>query len=75
LYTANVAEKDQAEKGGYTLEGVTGFVNSTQVRHTVPFYRLYNGVDHYYTTSIVEKNRKKEEGYKDEGIACYVFKK
>ena len=75
LYTTNVAERDQAEKDGYTLECVTGFVETTQVTHTVPFYRLYNGVDHYYTSSIADKNRKKEEGYKDEGIACYVFKK
>ena len=34
------------------------FVCLTETGNTVPFYRLYNGTDHYYTTSIADRDQK-----------------
>ena len=49
-------------------------VTETKNAPTVPFYRLYNGTDHFYTASASEKNSAiAKSGYSSEGIACYVY--
>jgi len=41
---------------------------------TVPFYRAYNGRDHFYTTDLAERdNAISKLNYRSEGIACYVW--
>lgn len=72
FYTTFPAEADNAvNAGGYTREGVTGLVFSTQFTGTVPFYRWYSAaeLDHFYTVA----NRSDVPGYVFEGIAAYVY--
>lgn len=61
-------------KGGYTCEGIAGFVPSKGT----PLYRYWNGTDHFYTTNAQEigtttAGLKGKCGYTSEGIACYVL--
>ena len=60
---------------GYNFERIECYIYTYQAKGTVPLYRYYNGVDHYYTTdwlgsgsAIVDNH---EYGY--ERIECYVY--
>ena len=61
---------------GQTVEGVLGYVSSSDADETTPLYRLYQGTNgnHFYTTSAAERdNAVANLGYAYEAIACYVF--
>ena len=62
--------------GGYTAEGITGYIFPTQVTQTVPLYRSYSasGTDHFYTIDKAESDSAVASGkYSYEGITGYVF--
>ena len=77
FYTTDKAEMDCAtSSGGYTAEGITGYIFPTQVTQTVPLYRSYSasGTDHFYTINKAESDSAVASGkYSYEGITGYVF--
>ncbi len=61
---------------GQTVEGLMGYVSSSDVPESTPLYRLHNGSigNHFYTTSAAERdNAVSNLGYTYEAIGCYVF--
>eukprot|EP01084_Bolivina_argentea_P257208 433277_1 len=65
-------------KHGYKSEGIAGYVSSLQGVNMIPFYRYFNGKEHFYTSNTQEigtitPGLKGHYGYTSEGIACYVF--
>lgn len=73
FYTTSVSECDNAVKTcHYTFEGIAGLVFPGQVESTVPLYRVWGKLDHFYTTNSAEKSRSLAS-YTDEGIACYLY--
>lgn len=80
LYTIDPNEYDATNlaRSGYVQEGITGYVMSSQVSGTTPFYRLYSGglVDHFYTTNRTERNNFLSDpkgGWSDQGISGYLY--
>lgn len=79
FYTTNAEECDTAVNTyGYKFERIEGYVYTTQVKDTVPFYRgVYelNGVGlHFYTTFKAEMPRAVAQyDYKYGRVAAYVF--
>ncbi|KAJ7247314.1 hypothetical protein C8J57DRAFT_1241027 [Mycena rebaudengoi] len=75
FYTTDREERRRALRSGYTAEGVTGrvFTSQRDSPALVPLYRLYNprSGDHFYTTSIAERNAARQ--YAKEGIAGYIY--
>lgn len=73
FYTTNWGELGSG-RGGYILEGIAIFANTTQASGTVPVYRYYNtgNGDHFYTTSWSELGSG-SGNYVYEGIAFYAF--
>ena len=78
FYTANPAEKDNAIKSdGFALEGIVGYIWSSQQPGTEPLYRLVGGPhnDHFYTTNPTEKDRAISQlHYRSEGVTGYIAK-
>ncbi|WP_404827412.1 hypothetical protein [Ferribacterium limneticum] len=61
-----------AQKAGYKVEGVAGFVYSNPSPNTVPLYRWFKSTNgaHFYTTDA-NGEIAGSQGYKAEGIAFY----
>ena len=78
LYTTNAAEKDNAVKSSdYALEGIVGYIWSSQQPGTEPLYRLVGGPhnDHFYTTNAAERDRAIGQlHYRSEGTTGYISK-
>ncbi|KAK0217717.1 hypothetical protein IW262DRAFT_1088887 [Armillaria fumosa] len=77
FYTTNENKRNNAVKNlGHNDEGIVGYICSSAVCCSVPFYRLYNPRmdDHFYTANKSEKNIATQTlGYVTEGIAGYVL--
>ncbi|KAE9392836.1 hypothetical protein BT96DRAFT_944378 [Gymnopus androsaceus JB14] len=77
FYTTNVTELNVAIKGGYSLEGASAFIWTTQQPGTTPLYRLYStsGGDHFYTINNGELADMKAAGWELDTtpIAGYVY--
>ena len=83
FYTTNLQEIGTDTVGhigrsGYKSEGIVGSIHDTPDRGTIPLYRYWNGLDHFYTTksddigtTVVGVTGK--HNYKSEGIAGYCF--
>lgn len=53
--------------------GSLGMVLIHPLDGAIPFYHVYNGPRHLFTTSVVERHRHFNEwGFTDQGILCYV---
>ena len=77
LYTTNAAEKDNAVKSyDYALEGIVGYIWSSQQPGTEPLFRLVGAnQDHLYTTNPTERDRAiNQYHYKLEGVTGYIAK-
>lgn len=72
FYTANCQEALDARVHEYGIEGIAGYVESTQIEGTVPLYRLWKPSDHFYTTNANERNGLLAAGYTDEGMVGYI---
>ena len=72
LYTTNCQESLDARNNEYGIEGIAGYVESTQIEGTVPLYRLWKPSDHFYTANPNERNALLAAGYTDEGIVGYI---
>ena len=64
--------------GGYKCEGPAGYCFPSQRCGSIPLYRYFNGVDHFYTVSATEigtitPGAVGNGNYKFEGVACYVM--
>ncbi len=64
-------------KHGYKSEGIAGYCSSTHVSSSIPFYRYWNGVEHFYTTDKSEigtivLGKVGKYKYKYDGVACFV---
>ncbi len=69
LYTTNASE----QTGSFKMEGVTGYVMSSQAPGTVPLYRLKSAAgDEMLTTDANEKASAASSGYTDQGILGYI---
>ena len=78
FYTVDKAEGDNAVKGGYKAEGITGYIYPQQNSGTVPLYRYWNqgNGDHFYTVDKAERDNAVKGGYKAEGcclITGYIY--
>jgi len=61
---------------GFSSEGITGYLEKTQVAGTAPFQRFYAGpprTDHFYTTSSQEVQIVLNAGFVYEGVEGYIF--
>jgi hypothetical protein len=60
---------------GYRDDGILGYVASSQLPGTEPFYRLVNqdGSAHFYTASANERSQFLDRGWKDESYVGYVW--
>jgi len=65
-------------KDSYKCEGVAAYVAKSAIGpQFVPFYRYYNGKDHFYTTDkneigTTKKGATGKQNYKFEGIEGYI---
>ena len=75
FYTIDANEKDNAIRGGYTYEGIPGYVYTDNTCGGVPLYRSFNSTatDHFYTGSLTEKDNAVASGWQFEFIACYIL--
>jgi Repeat of unknown function (DUF5648) len=84
FYTADWNEALSAASGGYKYEGVAGVVclasctggltsSGGYTYKYVPLYRLYNKVDHFYTTNAAEVYSAENGGYAYEGLTGYIY--
>jgi hypothetical protein len=77
FYTMDISEGDRAvQTGGYTAEGIAGYLYSSVPSGTLPLYRYYNSAngDHFYTMNKAEgDNAVQTGGYTHEGIAGYLY--
>ena len=60
---------------GTTVEGVMGYVSTSELPGSTALYRSFNGNngDHLFTTSLSEHQGAVAGNYQDEGIAAYVW--
>ena len=82
FYTTAASEIGTTKAGavgkyGYKSEGIAGYCSSTQVPSSIPFYRYWNGDEHFYTTNrdeigTIVPGRVGRYNYKSEGVACFV---
>lgn len=78
FYTTVVSERDAKIAAGYTLEGVTGYVYSTQAEYTAPLYYAAKtaNTDNFYTTSRFEYDHAINTwGFVGKGVIGYVATK
>jgi hypothetical protein len=69
LYLPETADlKTAHDKYGYKVEGLAGYVYTTQVGNTSPVFRWNNGKEHFYTADPNER----PNGYTKEGIQFYA---
>ncbi len=75
FYTTDQSEANGCVSSGqWTLEGIAGYLCSTQATGTVPLFRLASGATHLYTTSAVERDGLSMcPGWTFEGIIGYVY--
>lgn len=83
FYTLNASEIGTTTSGavgkyGYKSEGIAGYCLPSKAIGSIPLYRYYNGVDHFYTTNAQEIGTTTvgavgKYNYRSEGIACYVW--
>ena len=73
FYTLNSTELN-ASGASYNFEKGEGYMFTSQVPGTYPFYRYYNSAngDHFYTANFAEAGNG-SGGYSLEGIAGYLF--
>jgi hypothetical protein len=75
-WTTDANEYNVLGAGGWSKEGVDGYILPTVATGSVPLYRLYlnaYGGLHLWTTDANEKNvLSATAGWKDEGVAGYV---
>lgn len=58
---------------GYNFERIECYIFTYQAKGTVPLYRYYNGVDHFYTTNWLGSSFGNNYEYGFERIECYVY--
>ena len=69
LYATNAGE----QAGNFRMEGVTGYLMSSQTSGTVPLYRLSSAAgDSLLTIDPNERSSAMSSGYSDQGILGYV---
>ncbi|KAG5337766.1 hypothetical protein C0989_008944 [Termitomyces sp. Mn162] len=75
FYTLDASEGLSATNLGYTSEGVSSHIFSSEQPGSVPLYRLYSpGVtDHFYTIDAAERDSAVKLGYYLEGVAGYIY--
>ena len=83
FYTTNCHEIGVISAGvtgkfGYTFESIAAYCYIDKKENTVPLYRYWNGVDHFYTTDpeeigTVVAGEVGKSSHKSEGVACYVL--
>jgi len=71
FYTTNWNELGNS-KNGWTYDGHTYKVYSSQMPNTQPLYQYWDGKDHFYTTNKNELGAG-SSGFTFEKIACYVL--
>ncbi|KAF9552708.1 hypothetical protein CPC08DRAFT_646552, partial [Agrocybe pediades] len=80
FYTTSAPERDNAVlNGGYTNQGIAGYVYSDTLCDGLPLYRLYSGKaqNHFYTMDAAERDNvvaNDPDGYGFEKIAAYMFR-
>lgn len=74
FYTTSDSEAAGAVVGGYSREGIAGFISNTQGNGAVALYRFFNPstARHFYTTSLTERDSAAAGGYTLEGVIGYV---
>lgn len=75
-FTAEVGDRDHAINNlGYRADGTPslGRLHPNQLPRTVPFYRVFNGVTHFYTTDVNDYNAKLSSGWREGAIAGFVY--
>ena len=82
FYTTNAGEIGTTTCGlkgkhGYTSEGIACHISPNKLNGFLPFYRYWNGKEHFYTTNAFEIGTDVygvtgKWGYKCEGIAGYT---
>lgn len=77
FYTTNATEHSQlAAAGSYHDEGIMGYLATSQVSGSVPFYRLFkqsgSASDHFYTANPSERQSALQAGYRDESQIGYI---
>ncbi len=75
FYTTSYAETVSAEKSGYILEGVLGYLESSQQNGTKSVIRMWDpkGQKHFYTTDNSEAQYVQQHaGFVLEGIMGYI---
>jgi hypothetical protein len=78
FYTTNASEKSSAS--GFTDEGAAGYLATSQIAGTQPFYRISKDsgggpgtfAEHVYTTAASEVQTDVGQGYKNEGVIGYI---
>ncbi|KAI0337701.1 hypothetical protein BDW22DRAFT_858582 [Trametopsis cervina] len=75
FFTTNAAERDHAADHGYTYELPAAQILASPAEHSVPFFRIRRGNEHFYTIEVSEKERTVASApdARDEGIAGYVY--
>ncbi|GMS86592.1 hypothetical protein PENTCL1PPCAC_8767 [Pristionchus entomophagus] len=78
FYTANDAERANAERLGYSFESIEGYcVAEPACGATLPLFRFYSSShsDHFYTTSVTEMEHVRDHNpaYSLERIECYLW--
>ena len=75
FYTTSQSESASAQKIGYQFEMVACNVYDAGYKGGIPLLRLWNNIDHLYTTSIAERDFVISPllGYAEEAIACRVL--
>lgn len=79
FYTLSAEERDSAVRGGYTFEGLAGYIypygSNLACGGWQPLYRVYSGAakDHFYTASDQERKASiVKYGYTDEGVTGWI---
>ncbi|EJD47810.1 hypothetical protein AURDEDRAFT_123366 [Auricularia subglabra TFB-10046 SS5] len=76
LLTASTAERNgliSNPASGWTDEGISGFILSSPLCGTLPFFRVFEGDDHFSTISTAEKATALENGYVDQGNTGFIW--
>jgi len=73
LLTTNTDEVSAANKIGYVTEGVVGRIQTASILGAnTAVNRLYNGLEHLFSSSVVETNNLVAGGWRNEGVLGYV---